>query len=814
SRRLRLPTKPALHVHVLLAVTQVEDHESGSEDCREKDFIVNVLTFFGLGGSEQDWVCMTTCVLDVTLNAIIIFWVSSGAPSDSVNHFTLPNISQTRNSRCDHQWLADERGGISLHEPMSTTTKMDSQLDLETQAPPQPESASKLPLRDRATRGRRDWRIYKYFTSKEGNQKDELKEAPLDSNVLRAVLKRFPTAQKAISALTRLGAPPTVLDITQDEPGWTVIYAFGSLFHAMRHPRSQNALDAIRDIKANWELCIAPWLGALLRAMVAKSDDKENDVFEQGLIVIPPLISCNMRSEASESQPDYGPVHRMHLGAPYIRPLVIRIWLKMVEQRHQTRKTWTLSSVYYAFGLFENLATRTRDRDEALSYLDIQPALTEVDVGMVVVKFLNDVRKDFGRLDNDGILELSKVLGIADHQGMAPHKPLYNRKIARYATPVLVKLLALFLFKWRALPPIRSIVFQWCYKAVVAILGHLTYVLQRGRVWIEEALDAGFIRTVFRADPKFLYYEQYLDAVPIPTKASQLIGELFNCINRLLVWPSMLRQAWRWIKKIEKEGYEMSMSHVQTKTHWWSCWVRMKEKAGIYRDMMRAMKEEECFCCNPTCTLRGLPDEDLKRRKVKYFRCYDCHTAIYCSRKCQKEDWKVSHRIKCNTWARRWAEGHRPVSYADECFLRRLMHHYFDLNDNRIHFIRSLEAYTPSPVHTRYFNPQWKAVPEEWRLRSRPIIALMNFDTQVMVDAARYFEEDWGPECLDVVEPDQLIKTLYPKEERIIELLEAWKGLPDGSCLGIGFFPDGTPAHDGVLVAEVLDQSRNLRLRA
>ncbi|KAL0566663.1 hypothetical protein V5O48_015340 [Marasmius crinis-equi] len=58
-------------------------------------FTVNMLVFYGLGGHELDWVCITNCVLEVTANALILYWVSSGAPSDSIDHFTRSRSSVT-----------------------------------------------------------------------------------------------------------------------------------------------------------------------------------------------------------------------------------------------------------------------------------------------------------------------------------------------------------------------------------------------------------------------------------------------------------------------------------------------------------------------------------------------------------------------------------------------------------------------------------------------------------------------------------------------------------------------------------------------
>ncbi|KAJ8078341.1 hypothetical protein PM082_000548 [Marasmius tenuissimus] len=45
--------------------------------------IVNISVLLGMGGHEIDWVCVTSCVLDVTSNGLIFFWVSSRGHSVS-----------------------------------------------------------------------------------------------------------------------------------------------------------------------------------------------------------------------------------------------------------------------------------------------------------------------------------------------------------------------------------------------------------------------------------------------------------------------------------------------------------------------------------------------------------------------------------------------------------------------------------------------------------------------------------------------------------------------------------------------------------
>ncbi|KAK7031099.1 hypothetical protein VNI00_013703 [Paramarasmius palmivorus] len=48
-----------------------------------------------MSNSGVGWICMDACMIEATLNASILYWVSSGAPSDSVKHVSMPEIPVT-----------------------------------------------------------------------------------------------------------------------------------------------------------------------------------------------------------------------------------------------------------------------------------------------------------------------------------------------------------------------------------------------------------------------------------------------------------------------------------------------------------------------------------------------------------------------------------------------------------------------------------------------------------------------------------------------------------------------------------------------
>ena len=42
--------------------------------------------------------------------------------------------------------------------------------------------------------------------------------------------------------------------------------------------------------------------------------------------------------------------------------------------------------------------------------------------------------------------------------------------------------------------------------------------------------------------------------------------------------------------------------------------------------------------------------EICDQKRETYLRCAGCHLAAYCSRECQRKDWKASHKYFCNIY--------------------------------------------------------------------------------------------------------------------------------------------------------------------
>ncbi|KAL0565166.1 hypothetical protein V5O48_016861 [Marasmius crinis-equi] len=96
---LRTGSKRVFHRDVSVAVLEIASYEPEVESCGEANALINILIMIGLKGNELGWICLTSCVTDVTINAIFLFWVSgsggSSRPRECRDRFSLPRMDMT-----------------------------------------------------------------------------------------------------------------------------------------------------------------------------------------------------------------------------------------------------------------------------------------------------------------------------------------------------------------------------------------------------------------------------------------------------------------------------------------------------------------------------------------------------------------------------------------------------------------------------------------------------------------------------------------------------------------------------------------------
>ncbi|KAL0578327.1 hypothetical protein V5O48_003674 [Marasmius crinis-equi] len=430
------------------------------------------------------------------------------------------------------------------------------------------------------------------------------------------------------------------------------------------------------------------------------------------------------------------------------------MWVRLVDREHPEMNSWTMSLGTYGSAVGSAVEASGAKVEEP-SYLD--ESLTEHMMGLIFIRRINQARKIVRKLDKDGLAELSQFLNMVNKGAhLEPYAPLYLKSLVPLATTALAKLLSIFLVKWDRLPPLGSYELKWAYEAVVSIV--------YGRLGIEAALDAGLIMTICKANLWYYLHEAKTDSRGVMSKTGWFFGQVLQTITRFVVWPSVLRRVLKGMREVADGGYEelMLAGREEVEARGWLCWMKLKEKVAPLRN---TMKEDVWFCNSTECPLKPMKGSanrlHIDVETVKYRRCFGCLTAMYCSRACQKFDWKAGHRQVCSVWSQQLKAGDCVYSHGDECFLSDLAFTYlYEDSSSNEELRRAIQAYVPSSIESRSPKPGWDKVPRKWRMDPRPMI--------VVLDGNRLTMSGWTAQAL---EPDELFSGHSNMEGQLLEIL-------------------------------------------
>ncbi|KAL0568517.1 hypothetical protein V5O48_013465 [Marasmius crinis-equi] len=255
-----------------------------------------------------------------------------------------------------------------------------------------------------------------------------------------------------------------------------------------------------------------------------------------------------------------------------------------------------------------------------------------------------------------------------------------------------------------------------------------------GFTWASQALDAGLLPTLIdlflsdlvkRADGR----NRGIFRKPVETKLADMeqvnvpIVVGLTSLKTLLIFRSVLNRVYRYMRRLPKEQLKYLMITVpQVGT----ALLRLSEEAVRLKHLMWKFDRETwpMVCCN-----RQEPNKPCRRserrhkagkRRVKWKRCLACQSAIYCSEKCQEEDWANSHSIVCKGHRRSSnAQAYR-ISTLDEAFILHLV---------------SLEIDKPESEE------KLKSIWSKSLRRSEPIVAQFDFREVPMKLKAVPYEE-------------------------------------------------------------------------
>ncbi|KAF8875944.1 hypothetical protein CPB85DRAFT_1443961 [Mucidula mucida] len=181
-----------------------------------------------------------------------------------------------------------------------------------------------------------------------------------------------------------------------------------------------------------------------------------------------------------------------------------------------------------------------------------------------------------------------------------------------------------------------------CEEMIVGTV-HVSFILlsvlsQAGWSVMVEPMEHGFLECVFRCQPLFDYQQR--TSSESGRLVSAVLTDLLNLYNACALHRPVLRASYKAIKKVMRRSLE---DDIKQEGPVWEAWERLKvtvnERWQAKEDYIEAGPKD--WCDNVSCQMFASPEFRLQQ-------C-GCATAYYCSRTCQRVDWKSGHKEWCNS---------------------------------------------------------------------------------------------------------------------------------------------------------------------
>ncbi|KAF5342935.1 hypothetical protein D9758_014959 [Tetrapyrgos nigripes] len=194
----------------------------------------------------------------------------------------------------------------------------------------------------------------------------------------------------------------------------------------------------------------------------------------------------------------------------------------------------------------------------------------------------------------------------------------------------------------------RIAAIKWILLCLCGVFEHY------GSQAVISALEGRLLMSMIRAS-RFMEFEEDHEPSDLLDQKLQLTSPMlelyrwiFNAIMVQLVHRKVLNLYVRSFEQInsesEKAGYGIFLQLVgpfkagtqASKDSVGSKWTELLARSKLIKEKWEKYKEEGIFVCsNPDCSESD--DEGLPKR------CAKCKSAVYCSKRCQKRDWKFHH---------------------------------------------------------------------------------------------------------------------------------------------------------------------------
>uniref|UniRef100_A0A0W0FPJ6 MYND-type domain-containing protein n=1 Tax=Moniliophthora roreri TaxID=221103 RepID=A0A0W0FPJ6_MONRR len=504
---------------------------------------------------------------------------------------------------------------------------------------------------------------------------------------LRNSGRRYPSSDRAVQKLRSLGEPPSVGDeFSSPSPTLQIAldimgsFAYNSTAEAVG---IQVRNRTIVTLKKHWGATIDQWVRFFLETIAVSDEEPESlHLYGLGFLARTSYAVAILLGYPDRCQDMKAEVQQLRLASPYILPLIMRVWLKVLHWSHVTWIAWTGR-------VFRLIVADSQDIGETfLAALERIHDSKQQNVPEICIRHLHQRTLRIGDmtdLEANTFRMFIKLIGIFFDRRRALYIPfLLSRGIRAH-----VKHLNSLIAHRKLLKRVKddSKKFKLVFQSVYSVADHLTVWLNGPR-WVSEALDAGVITLMFNGERFFNYDARDGEELNLATKYCLLLRQ----ISLYFVYPPVLRRFLGWSKKVTELGLE-------EKSQFWpstlqAAWKMSKGRASALSETYRAYEPSPApsMICGYLECPRKSGNSGNQPPPEKYLCCSSCCTVMYCSRTCARGCWRTEHRMECPTLTRRWKGTPHPTTL-DVAFFRMIIETYTAVHGREImRTIRDFES--------------------------------------------------------------------------------------------------------------------------